>query len=99
MNAHPLSVPIAAGTPEYRRLRLALLITGFTTFGVLYCVQSLLPIFSRTFQVSAAAASLVVSLATGSMALMLLFASVISDRVGRRQLMVASLFAGSILTL
>jgi YNFM family putative membrane transporter len=99
MDAPPLSIPISAGTPAYRRLRLALLITGFTTFGVLYCVQSLLPIFSRTFQVSAAAASLVVSLATGSMALMLLFASVISDRVGRRQLMVASLFAGSILTL
>ena len=92
-------MPIAAGTPAYRRLRLALLITGFTTFGLLYCVQSLLPIFSRTFAVSAAEASLVVSLATGSMALMLLFASVISDRVGRRQLMTASLFAGSLLTL
>src|SRR5689334_23605136 len=99
MNSPPLSVPITAGTPEYRRLRLALLITGFTTFDLLYCVQSLLPIFSRTFEVSAAEASLLVSLATGPMALMLLFASVISDRVGRRPLMTTSLFAGSILTL
>jgi MFS transporter, YNFM family, putative membrane transport protein len=99
MNAPPFSLPITAGTPEYRRLRLALLITGFTTFGLLYCVQSLLPIFARTFEVSAAEASLLVSLATGPMALMLLFASVISDRVGRRPLMAASLFAGSLLTL
>lgn len=90
-------MPIAAGTPAYRRLRLALLITGFTTFGLLYCVQSLLPVFSQTFAVSAAEASLVVSLATGPMAFMLLFASVVSDRVGRRPLMTASLFAGSVL--
>ena len=40
-----------------------------------------------------------VSLATGAMALTLLVASVISDRVGRRQMMTASLFAGSLLTL
>jgi MFS transporter, YNFM family, putative membrane transport protein len=99
MSAQPASLPIAAGTPAYRRLCLALLITGFSTFGLLYCVQSLLPIFSRTFAVSAAEASLVVSLSTGSMAVMLLFASIVSDRVGRRQLMTASLFAGSLLTL
>jgi YNFM family putative membrane transporter len=98
-HAHAPSLPIAAGTPAYRRLRLGLLITGFTTFGLLYCVQSLLPIFSRTFDVSAAEASLVVSLATGPMAFMLLFASVISDRLGRRQLMVVSLFAAALLTL
>jgi YNFM family putative membrane transporter len=98
-HAQASSLPIAAGTPAYRRLRLALLITGFTTFGLLYCVQSLLPIFSSTFAVSAAEASLVVSLATGPMAFMLLFASVISDRLGRRQLMVVSLFAAALLTL
>jgi YNFM family putative membrane transporter len=99
MDSDAPSVPITAGTPAYRRLRLALLITGFTTFGLLYCVQSLLPIFSQTFSVSAAEASLVVSLATGPMAFMLLFASVISDRLGRRQLMAVSLIAGSVLAL
>jgi YNFM family putative membrane transporter len=62
-------------------------------------VQSLLPVFAREFNVSAAESSLVVSLATGAMALMLLIASVVSDRVGRREMMVASLFAGSILTI
>jgi YNFM family putative membrane transporter len=99
MSAQPVSLPIAAGTPAYRRLCVALLITGFSTFGLLYCVQSLLPIFSQTFAVSPAEASLVVSFSTGAMAIMLLFASVVSDRVGRRQLMTASLFAGSLLTL
>ena len=89
---------ISAGTPAYRRLALALLIAGLSTFALLYSVQSLLPVFAREFHVSAAESSLVVSLATGAMALMLLVASVVSDRVGRRAMMVASLFAGSILT-
>jgi MFS transporter, YNFM family, putative membrane transport protein len=90
---------ISSGTPAYRKLSLALLIAGFSTFSLLYSVQSLLPIFARSFNVSAGEASLVVSLATGSLAITLLVASVISDRIGRRQTMTASLFAGSLLTL
>src|ERR1700730_16656986 len=90
------SEPISSGTPAYRKLALALLIAGFATFSLLYSVQSLLPVFARSFNVSAGEASLVVSLATGAMALTLLVASVISDRVGRRQMMTASLFAGSL---
>jgi YNFM family putative membrane transporter len=93
------SEPISSGTPAYRKLALALLIAGFATFSLLYSVQSLLPVFARSFNVSAGEASLVVSLATGAMALTLLVASVISDRIGRRQMMTASLFAGSLLTL
>jgi YNFM family putative membrane transporter len=93
------SEPISSGTPAYRKLAVALLIAGFATFSLLYSVQSLLPVFARSFNVSAGEASLVVSLATGAMALTLLVASVISDRVGRRQMMTASLFAGSLLTL
>jgi MFS transporter, YNFM family, putative membrane transport protein len=90
---------ISAGTPAYRRLALALLIAGLSTFALLYSVQSLLPVFAREFHVSAAESSLVVSLATGALALMLLIASVVSDRIGRREMMVTSLFAGSILTI
>jgi MFS transporter, YNFM family, putative membrane transport protein len=95
----PGVVPLSAGTPAYRKLALALLIAGFATFSLLYCVQSLLPVFSQAFGVSAGEASLVVSLATGPLAITLLVASVISDRIGRRQMMTTSLFAGSIITL
>src|SRR6201994_677098 len=99
MATDSVSTRISAGTPAYRRLALALLIAGLSTFALLYAVQSLLPVFAHEFNVSAAESSLVVSLATGSMALMLLVASVVSDRVGQREMMVASLFAGSILTI
>ena len=93
------STRISAGTPAYRRFALALVIAGLSTFALLYSVQSLLPIFARDFHVSAAESSLVVSLATGAMAMMLLVASVVSDRVGRREMIVTSLFAGAILTI
>jgi len=99
MATESASTRIAAGTPAYRRLALALVIAGLATFALLYSVQSLLPVFAHEFNVSAAESSLVVSLATGAMALMLLVASVVSDRVGRREMMVASLFAGSVLTI
>ena len=94
----PRAGPIAAGTPAYRKFSLALVIAGFATFSLLYSVQSLLPIFSRTFHVSAGEASLVVSLATGPLAITLIAASVVSDRIGRQRMMMASLFAGSLLT-
>src|SRR5260370_26854941 len=95
----PPPVPISSGTPAYRRLSLALVIAGLATFSLLYSVQSLLPVFAQEFKVSASEASLVVSLATGAMAITLLIASVISDSIGRRQMMAASLFAASVLTL
>ena len=93
------ALPISVGTPAYRKLAIALTIAGFATFSLLYSVQSLLPVFARTFKVSAGEASLAVSAATGAMAIALLVASVISDRVGRREMMTGSLFAASILTL
>src|ERR1700748_2551100 len=93
------STRISAGTPAYRRLALALVIAGLSTFALLYSVQSLLPVFAHDFHVSAAESGVVVSLATGAMALMLLIASVVSDRIGRREMMVTSLFAGAILTI
>jgi MFS transporter, YNFM family, putative membrane transport protein len=92
------TAPLVSGTREYRKLSLALVIAGLATFSVLYSVQALLPALAASFHVSAEAASLVVSTATGAMALTLLVASVISDRIGRQQLMTGSLFAAAALT-
>lgn len=90
--------PIVRGTPAYRKLSIALLMAGFTTFALLYGVQPLLPLFTAEYGVSAAEASMAVSLATGPMAVALLVAGVLSDRVGRRPLMIVSLFAAAGLT-
>ena len=95
----PASTPIALGTPAYRRLTLAMLFAGFSTFSLLYSVQPLLPLFAAQFGLTAEGASLAVSLATGPLAIGILFAGFVSDRVGRRPLMIAAMFAAGALTL
>jgi YNFM family putative membrane transporter len=87
------------GTPAYRRTARAMFIGGFTTFSMLYCVQPLLPVFSHEFQLSPAMASGAVSAATSTMALMLIPASLLADRFGRRPVMNASLALSSLFLL
>ena len=76
-----------------------MLFAGFSTFSLLYSVQPLLPLFAHDFALSAEAASLAVSLATGPLAVAILFAGLVSDRWGRRPIMVAAMFAAGALTL
>lgn len=90
---------IRQGTPAFRRAVVALFMAGFATFGVLYCVQALLPGFSHHFGVSAANSALALSVSTGVLAVAMLGAGILSDRVGRRPVMVASLLVSSLLTL
>jgi YNFM family putative membrane transporter len=75
---------IRHGTPAFRRTNLALFSSGFATFGLLYCVQPLLPAFSRAFALDAASSSLSLSLTTGVLAVSMLFAGAISDVFGRK---------------
>ncbi len=94
-----LSDLIVHGTPAYRRLSVALLMAGFSTFALMYDVQPLLPRFTAQFGVNAATSSLAVSLTTGTMALAFIPAAVLSDRIGRRSLMVFALLASAALTM
>src|SRR5579862_7339083 len=89
---------IERGTPEFRRTNLALFAAGFSTFALLYCVQPLMPEFSRDFHVSPAESSLTISLTTGLLAISMLVAGSISEVWGRKPMMVAALFASAALT-
>jgi YNFM family putative membrane transporter len=86
-------------TPAYRRASLALFLSGFSTFSLLYCVQPLMPIFSHDFGVSPAASSLSLSLSTGLLAVAIFFAAAVSERFGRRSLMFVSLLGASVCTI
>lgn len=86
---------IQQGTPAFRRTAAALFLAGFSTFGLLYTVQPLLPEFSRHFGVSAANSALTLSLSTGLLAVSMLIAGLISDRIGRRGVMVAALLVST----
>lgn len=90
---------IGLGTQAYRNTTRAMTLGGFATFALLYGMQPLMPVFSRSFNVDPAAASGVVSAATGAMALALIPASLMANRFGRKPVMNASLFLSAILTL
>ena len=78
------------GSRGLRRVNLALFAAGLTTFMSLYCTQALLPALSDVFGVSPAASSLLVSLATGTLALAVIPVSSLSERFGRTRVMLIS---------
>ncbi len=89
---------LRAKTPEFRRVTLALAAAGFSTYALLYCVQPLLPVFSRELGVSPSVSSLSLSVTTATLAVAMLVAGRISDARGRKPIMAASLFAVGLLT-
>ncbi|MDR5762778.1 MFS transporter [Caballeronia sp. LZ035] len=90
---------ILPSSSAYRRIALALFLAGFSTFSLLYCVQPLLPAFAREFGIGAAASSLSLSLSTGFLAVSILCAGALSERVGRRGLMFASMTSAALFNL
>jgi MFS transporter, YNFM family, putative membrane transport protein len=84
------------GTPAFRRASLALFMSGFSTFSLLYCVQPLMPIFATHFKVTAAESSLSLSLSTGFLAVAIFCAAALAESVGRRSLMFASLLGAAL---
>jgi YNFM family putative membrane transporter len=77
----------------------AMFFGGFSCFALLYCVQPLMPLLSHEFAITPAQSSLSLSLATAAMAVSLLASSAISDRFGRKPLMVGALAVSAVMTL
>lgn len=95
---HP-SLWIEKGTPAFMRTVLALFSGGFATFALLYCVQPMMPLLSHEFAINAAQSSLVLSISTATLAIGLLITGPISDRVGRKPVMVFALLCAALATL
>jgi YNFM family putative membrane transporter len=87
------------GTDAFRRSVLAFFAAGLATFMVLYSIQALLPALARAFKTSPAGASLVLSVTTAALAISLPVVGLLSDRIGRRPVMLVSLGATSTLGL
>ncbi len=86
------------GTPRFTRTAMALFAAGFATFALLYCVQPMMPMLSHAFGINAAESSLILSLSTITLAVGLLITGPISDAIGRKPVMVASLLAAALFT-
>ncbi len=96
IDGNPSEAPVSSefikrGTPQFMRVTLALFTAGLATFALLYCVQPILPILSHEFGISAASASISLSMSTGLLAIGLLFTGPLSDAIGRKPIMVAAL--------
>lgn len=90
---------LQAGSAAWRRATLAIFFGGFASFAMLYGMQPLMPAFAMEFDLVPAAASGIMSVAAGLLALCLIPASLLADRHGRKAVMVASLAASGLLML
>lgn len=96
---HAVTPPhIHRGTRAFHCTNLALFSAAFSTFALMYCVQPMMPLFSREFLVSPASSSLSLSFTTGFLAFSMLIAGGLSEAWGRKPIMVVSLFAAASLT-
>lgn len=100
IEAAPLpDIWIEKGSPAFMKTVLALFSGGFATFALLYCVQPMMPLLSQEFAINAAQSSLVLSVATAMLAIGLLVTGPISDRIGRKPVMVFALVCAALSTL
>ena len=99
-SAPSLPVPhITVGSPEFKRSSRALFFGCFSAFALLYSVHPLMPVLSHEFALSAAQSSMVLSVSTGALAVSLVASSAVSERLGRKPLMVAAMVISALLTI
>jgi YNFM family putative membrane transporter len=72
-------------------------LAGYSTFSLMYCVQPLLPVLAHDFDLSATQSSLALSVTTGLLALSIFAAGAVSEMVGRKTLIAASLCSAAAL--
>ena len=94
-----MSVAPVPDTAHARRINRGMLFGGFSIFALLYCVQPLMPLMAQQFTLSAAESSWVLSISTLTMAISLVLGGALSDRIGRKALMSASMVGGGACTL
>lgn len=85
------------GTPEYRRILLALACAGVATFAQLYSPQGILPEIAASLRVTPDRSALLISAATIGLAVGVLPWSWVADRIGRLPAMRLSLAAATVL--
>ena len=85
--------------PGYRRALIAVLFAGIASFQALYATQALLPVLTTDLAITPATAALTVSATTGGLACAIIPMSVLSERFGRRPLVLIAAMAATLLGL
>ena len=87
---------LAPGHPDYGRARVALLLVGVATLGLMYAPQPLLPVISEQYDLSASHASWLMSAVTLGVAVGVLPLGAASARWGRGRMIVAGLAVATV---
>jgi YNFM family putative membrane transporter len=87
---------IQKGTPAYWRAISALFLGTLASFGVMYCMQPLIPVFSKEFHLTPSVASLAMSFTTGGMAVSMLVIAGFSGLLDRKLTMTVSLLGSTL---
>ncbi|MES2322602.1 MAG: MFS transporter [Pseudomonadota bacterium] len=82
-----------------KHINRAMFAGSFSAFALLYSVQPLLPELARQFGLTPAQSSWALSITTLALAVSLVLSGALSDRIGRKKLMAASLVASAVFTL
>ena len=90
---------ISRGTSGYKFATGALFLGSIAAFGTEYCVQPIIPVFSETFGLEAATASLAVSFGTGAMAVAMIFIALFAGALPRKIIMATALIVPAALAI
>ncbi|NYI87497.1 YNFM family putative membrane transporter [Amycolatopsis endophytica] len=93
-----VAVPAPARS-DTRRVKLAVAAAGISSFALLYAPQPVLPQLAEQYHLDPGSASLAVSVATGALAIAVLPIAALSEIVGRRPIIVASVTLSVVLGL
>ncbi|NIH85419.1 YNFM family putative membrane transporter [Amycolatopsis granulosa] len=93
-----MSVDVLA-MPVTRRVKLAVAAAGISSFALLYAPQPVLPQLAAQFHLDPGSASLAVSVATGALAIAVLPIAALSEILGRRPIIIASVTLSVVLGL
>jgi len=99
MSTNLSSSHIEYGSSVFKAVLFSLFLAGFAIFSSLYCVQPMMPILADYFHISPTQSSFPLSFSTIALAVGLIFTGLISDRFGRKPIMVWSLFSVAVLLL
>lgn len=91
------SQKIQRGSAAFRAIAICMTLAGLSTFALMNCVQPLMPLFTQAFAISPAQASLSLSVNIAVLALVMPFASLVSERLGRKQVLVGSLITSGVI--
>ena len=81
------------------RITLAVTAAGLGSFALLYAPQPVLPQLAADFHLTPGGASLAISAATGALAIVVIPIAMLSERVGRRRVIVAAVIAAALTAL